>query len=489
MAAVVEFATDRPVRVTLLLKESRSERLLATWKSFRKEYVLPVFGFRPGSTNAITIEISDQFGNASKSRPLIFIVDPLPHDFPPIQTVISQPLRMEPGTRLFDVIKSGVLTYGLLVMVNERGEVIWYYRSDKSISDFRRMANGNLLFMDTTGASEINMLGNVIQSWHPKRRDATASGSNISVNTDMFHHEIYETLSGNFLVLSTELRHLLSYPSSEKDLWGPLADSDVVGDVIVEFNRYGTILGWWDLFDVLDPYRIGFDSLGGFWNGEYAEAANGTKDWSHANAVIEDSVDDSVIVSIRHQDALVKIDRKTGKLIWILGNPDGWDLPWNRYLLSLDNDDFQWPYHQHGPMITPNGTILLFDNGNHRHRPFDHKPDENYSRAVEYAVDAKRMAVSQVWSFGAPNDELFYSDALGNANWLPITSNVLITDGARVTSGVPANRWARIVEVTHTKSAEKVFELIVKDPPGSNTPGWLVYRAIHLPSLYSDAVH
>jgi hypothetical protein len=294
--------------------------------------------------------------------------------------------------------------------------------------------------------------------------------------------------SKNFLTLGTELRRFPAYPASESDPNAARTTADVVGDVVAEIRRDGTIVNLWPLLDILDPYRIGFDSLSGFWNREYPEARNGTRDWSHANAVIEDSSDDSLILSLRHQDALVKLDRNSGGLVWILGNPDGWESPWNRYLLRAEGE-LQWPYHQHGPTITPAGNILLFDNGNRRHRPFDGGSDNSYSRAVEFAVDARRMTVSEVWSYGWPHDEHFYSDAVGYAQSLPRTGNVLITDGARSTDDVPRHRWARIVEVTHDSERQKVFELTIKDPPGPAARDWLVYRAIHLPSLYSDAVH
>ena len=38
LAATVEFATDRPVRARLLLKEGKSERLVASWMSYQKNY-------------------------------------------------------------------------------------------------------------------------------------------------------------------------------------------------------------------------------------------------------------------------------------------------------------------------------------------------------------------------------------------------------------------------------------------------------------------
>jgi hypothetical protein len=76
---------------------------------------------------------------------------------------------------------------------------------------------------------------------------------------------------------------------------------------------------------------------------------------------------------------------------------------------------------------------------------------------------------------------------------LPDTGNVLVTDSARITDvdGAPmenvpgARRWARIVEVTHTRPARKVFELIVGDESQSRPFGWSVYRSRRIPSLYA----
>ena len=70
-----------------------------------------------------------------------------------------------------------------------------------------------------------------------------------------------------------------------------------------------------------------------------------------------------------------------------------------------------------------------------------------------------------------------------------MTGNILITDGARETDaqGMNAERvegteyWARVVEVTHTQPAEKVFELHLQD---GGQGRWHIYRAQRLPSLY-----
>jgi hypothetical protein len=42
----------------------------------------------------------------------------------------------------------------------------------------------------------------------------------------------------------------------------------------------------------------------------------------------------------------------------------------------------------------------------------------------------------------------------------------------------------RIIEVTHTTPAEKVFDLSIEDSSTNVADGWQGYRAVKLPSLY-----
>jgi hypothetical protein len=99
----------------------------------------------------------------------------------------------------------------------------------------------------------------------------------------------------------------------------------------------------------------------------------GFPDWTHTNAVIYSSDDQNLIVSIRHQNWLVKFDYAggtgDGHILWKLGyqgdfillNPDG----------TTDTNAVDWFFAQHGPsFVTTNTTgkfsLILFDNGNDR---------------------------------------------------------------------------------------------------------------------------
>ena len=135
-------------------------------------------------------------------------------------------------------------------------------------------------------------------------------------------------------------------------------------------------------------------------------------------------------------------------------------------------------------MVTSQGTILLFDNGNNRASPFDEpiRPSDNFSRAVEYAINESTMEVTEVWEYGEFTDEPLFAGFLGDADMLPLTGNVLVTyGGIRTRQG---KLVGRLIEVTHTTPGEKVFDLAIVDPTSEAANGWNIYRSERLRSLY-----
>jgi arylsulfate sulfotransferase len=286
-------------------------------------------------------------------------------------------------------------------------------------------------------------------------------------------------------VLSIEAKSYVNYPTNAWKPKSPTESIMVAGDLIVEFRPDGTIVNKWSLLELLDPYRVGYDSLGKYWDSFFGTK---TRDWAHANSVIHSPKDDSIIVSIRHQDAVVKFSRKTGKLIWILGSHDNWDHNrFGKYLLQPVKDQkFFFPYHQHSPMILPNGNILLYDNGNYRASPFKKivPVAKNFSRVVEYKIDEENMTVELVWEYGQFTDEPVFSGALGDANYLPKTGNVLVTHGNIYEKRSGKKLSAKIVEVTHTKPPNEVFNMVIFDNTQEQENGWRVYRSERITTLY-----
>jgi len=466
-----------------------------------------VLGFRADRGHVIEVSARDEAGNVSGATPLEFETAPLPADFPAIDVSVSTPEEMEPGVTLFALMRwpdeapeDG--EYGLAIAVDKQGEVVWYRRSGHMFEDPHRISSGNILqLVGQNRAEEVDMLGNVVASWHAsthpsEEANAKVPEGSVPVATDTLHHDIQEMPSGNLLALSTEMRVIEDYPTSVEDPNAPTAAANVIGDVVVEFSRDGAIVNEWKLMDMLDVRRLGYESLGGIWDiWAYPDVEGGTKDWAHGNGLYYDMDSDSILVSLRHQEAVISFSRESGELNWILGTHDGWGERWKPYLLT-PGGDMEWQYHQHAAEITAGGSLILFDNGNFRAMPPSPKLDagESYSRAVEFAIDADAKTVRQVWKYGGPDGEVFFSPFISEADQLPQTGNVLITDGGQVRDKegratdriVGDHHWARIVEVTHDDVPKKVFEMTVDSTDAEKSIGWAIYRADRLPSLYGN---
>jgi arylsulfate sulfotransferase len=495
LAARVTFRSDRPTSVMLEISDGERTRRVDTRAPVSTDHVVPILGLRAGTAHTVTVVVTDEAGRTARSEPLQITTDPLPEDFPPLDVRMSVSERMEPGFTLLEpsFISQDPSLEGnsWLVALDERGEVVWYYKASNAASDAQRISTGNLLFRSgNTDLYEIDMLGNVVSHWTSElAADDEPQRDGIELATETLHHEALETPWGNLMAISTELRTFPDYRTSETDPSAPKATANVVGDVIVEFTRQGELVREIGLLDLFDPYRIGYGSIaGGYWRPVYGSRASDVRDWSHSNGISLDETGRYLLLSMRYQ-GVAKIDLDTNELVWILGDHAGWGAAWQPLLLE-PRRELMWPADQHAPMFTPQGTVLMFDNGTNRARPFDPPMplSESFSRAVEYRVDEENMQIEEVWSYGGPGDEKFYAWRVGDADWMPTTGNVLITyggmsqdDEGNVADGANDHHWIRIVEVTHDAPAEKVFELFIDD---ERPTGWLSFQAERLPSLY-----
>jgi hypothetical protein len=309
-----------------------------------------------------------------------------------------------------------------------------------------------------------------------------------------FHHDVDLLPSGNFLMLGSEVRDIEGFhPYRQMKRIGPLPTAKVMGDEIVEFAPDGTVVWRWKTFDHLPTERVAFDMFPQYW---IVRGFPDTWDWVHSNGLFYDARDDSILLSNRLHSSVLKIDRATGDIKWILGDPTGWPEEYTDLLLRPAGD-MRWFYQQHAPIITPDGTLLLFDNGNFGAIP-PNPPvplHTTFTRAVEYAIDEDAGTVRQVWeSERLGDDGLVISAAMGEADKLPTTGNVLLCYGACTRHGVPEltytsarfiNSWTMVREFTHTDPSRVVWEFVIGDPDGDTTAevGWSAYGAIRLADL------
>ena len=147
-------------------------------------------------------------------------------------------------------------------------------------------------------------------------------------------------------------------------------------------------------------------------------------------------------------------------------------------------------------MLTPQGTLLTYDNGNFRTCPFDPPilDQSNYSRGVEFSINETNMEVSQVWDTTAAGGDRFYTPIFGKTQWLPNRRDVLVTygdilylNGAPPSSYAPRASMVRIIEYTHDPIPQVVFDLSFFDYTNTSSGyrGYAVYRALRIPDLYA----
>ncbi|MDH5230458.1 MAG: aryl-sulfate sulfotransferase [Gammaproteobacteria bacterium] len=483
LAAIVTLHSNIKTRVEIEMSYGKNRSTHMKFDEFKQTHQIPILGLRAGREHKLHITLRTPEGAEMTYHNVIqFQAPALPKGFPHIQ-VKSQVDRMEPGYTLFNIMPHGDNTQlgAMAVIVDHDGEVVWYTLT-KHYRDVRKLDNGNILSQQGNQLYIHDMLGNQI-------RKHVAMGENSrkliaeQVLTNAFHHEVFPMDNGNLITLSIESRVFENYFDDEKDINAPRKTANVAGDVVIEITPQGDMLYQWRLLDILDPYRIGYGSLVGHWDKTLRKP---TKDWTHGNAVIHDPRDDSLILSLRTQDATIKIDRLTGKLIWILSPPENWNEErFGAYRLKAVNPQpYFYPYHQHSPEIMPNGNLMIYDNGSFRSSPFHKKtlPDKAFSRAVEYKINESERTAELVWEYGQDAEQSYFSGALGDADFLPNKRNVLITHGSLKDDR--GKQWARIIEVTYDEPKQEVFELTVTDETDKVENGWRVYRAERIADVY-----
>ncbi len=288
--------------------------------------------------------------------------------------------------------------------------------------------------------------------------------------------DIVSDSSGNLYVVGTERREIGGYPTETEET----ATYDVVGDVILHFDREGNRLDRWTVFDWFDPTDVPEDLDDVYWesfNDPFWDFlyGGGTKDWSHVNNVHTDPRNDNhLILSVRHLDVIAKVDLEANTLLWSLGP---------------HSDDFtmvgdgEWQYHQHAPQMQDDGSILVYDNGNGRNG--EENGADSYTRVVHYAVDEDDMEVEQLWEYRG--EEQYFARFVGDVDFVD-NGNVLITDGGILSdptipeTSPDGGRFGRLVEVTYEDDPRVVLEVVIGDD--SQDEGYNLFRSTRFDSFY-----
>ena len=239
-------------------------------------------------------------------------------DLPPIRIKQCDPAAREPGVMLFNVRggatpgPGGGKVAGWLMALDQQGRLACITHTDQAVQAIRNLPNGNLMFSIMDGLLvEITLEGKIVRRWYSTGRwpDRPPAPGAIPIECETLHHGLNLTADGNLLLLSMEVRAYDEWWGSTTNPHAPKERARIVGDVLMEVRLDGTKVAEHRLLDILDPYRITYGSRSHYWQ---RKGWAGTFDWCHANGTSYDPVDDSILVSLRTQDSIVKFDRKTG---------------------------------------------------------------------------------------------------------------------------------------------------------------------------------
>ena len=196
---------------------------------------------------------------------------------------------------------------------------------------------------------EINLAGQTVRNLsvaalNKKLRAAGYTGPTLEI----LHHDVEVLPNGHWIVIANGTREYADLP-------GYPGMTRVIGDVLIDLDTHLNPVWTWNEFDHLDVRRHPMDF----------------PDWTHTNAVLYTRDDGNLIVSMRAQHWVIKIDYNnghgTGKILWRLG--DGGD-----FKLIDSNPPTDWNYGQHQPTIFGDRDAGVFDlgmmdNGNNRVMP------------------------------------------------------------------------------------------------------------------------
>jgi arylsulfate sulfotransferase len=250
------------------------------------------------------------------------------------------------------------------------GRVVWYYRfahTDNPVFPWqlgsylaRPLPGGTMFFFFNDGQKldqilrEIDLAGHTVRETNVEavNRQLQALGHG---SIGMFHHDAIRLANGMTVVLGTVERIL-------NDSQGPGA-VNVFSDMVIALDRSFRVVWAWNAFDHLDHTRKAV------MDDKYIfpkacpplcldKEAN---DWTHTNTIHYVPADGSILLSMRNQSWVIKIDFRdgqgSGEILWRLGREGDFTI--------LADDPDPWFSYQHDVHFEGD-QLVLFDNRNLR---------------------------------------------------------------------------------------------------------------------------
>lgn len=450
LTAMVLFNTPVASEATIIVKGKQHPGDIQHIFPSTKKHILLVYGLYADYENSVEIILSNSERNTVtiQTEPLLPQV--------PIATSIKTTSQYMGNNIVFLTAAMRSMPVGY----DYAGDIRWYANINFAF-DLKRMTNGHILIGTerlvklpyfTSGLYEMAFSGKIFKEF------TLPSG---------YHHDQFVMEDGNILVLTFDF-----YSSTVEDVC-----------VLID-SRTGEIIKKWDYKSVLPQNVAGSGS-------------QDEHDWFHNNAVWYDKRTNSLTFSGRHQDAVINLDFETGKLNWILGDPEGWPQEMvDKYFFTPGGEDFAWQYEQHACVILPDGDVMLFDNGHFRSKNKENywQNQDNFSRAVRYRIDTQKMTIKQIWQYGKERGAEFFSPYICNVEYYNEGHYMVHSGGIGYENGATCEGMA-VIKAMQAEFKDNVYtfnsitcellndELVYELQVPANC-----YRAEKLPLYYANEI-
>lgn len=455
LSALLLFQTEDAMTVDISVAgKDEATTVKNSFDDYETDHSIPVLGLYPDTENEVTVTLTDESGN-SMEKTVTIKTGTLAKSIANIEVKEADTTKMELGdSELTFVVPSTKRAYAF----DANGDVRWYSTRYNS-HIFKELTNGNLLYLtkESNDADTYNVLletdylGKIYHRYDFSSSSAANDTGKSEGEMTVIHHDGNELPSGNFLLTVND-------------------GSNYIEDTMIELNREtGEIEKTIDLKDILpEAFYEDYDST---------SREDGKVDWFHQNSVEYDEADNSIIISGRHQDTIMKIDYDTSEIKWIMGDSSGWPESYQKYFL---NGEVKASGGQHAAIVLPDQDdndettdILYYDNNISVTRG-DEETSEKYSEARQVRINDAEMTIEEVWTFGEELGEDYYTKIIGSARYLSNTGNRLVNFGYR-----DEGQTSSIMEVT--EEGETVLNVDLTD---FSTSAW-AYRAERF-SLYNE---
>ena len=362
LTAVIIFDTKEECAVRFTVKGKTEAADISGEVEAAVSHRIPVIGLYPAMENTVVLELLDKSGKVTDSQEITITTDELPD-------------------KLDDAVKpvktSGESAFELTMVYGQRttfpfaydcmGDIRWYMSGEFTsgiymLSNSRMIVASNEAFMpsqakpQTTNLYEMDYLGRAYTMYY-------VAGGN--------HHEVIEKEpDGNLLVLTSSLEGHIEDKIQEIDR----QTGEVVNELIME-----------DIF-----------------GGKYEDRV----DWTHLNTVSYQPETDTIVISPRNLESVVKLNWTTKEIQWILCDPRFWEgTEYEKYVLQPEGD-FVYQFQQHTAYQIDTDLdgddqtieITMFDNHFlwRRKKDIDYYDKTEESYLLVYSVNEAEGTVKQI---------------------------------------------------------------------------------------------